>query len=91
MARLKLSGHCKLHFARVGDTGSPTVLLHASGAETMACSSSPTQDAWGRPFNQADFVDFAETDYAPNCERTAEIAAALLSFWRALDREEINS
>jgi pimeloyl-ACP methyl ester carboxylesterase len=51
----------------------------------------PDQDALRGHFTRANFVEYAETGHAPNWERPAEVAMALLNFWHGLDREEISS
>ena len=51
----------------------------------------PDQDALRRHFIRSDFIEYPETGHAPNWERPADVAAALLHFWRGLDSEEINS
>ena len=50
--------------------------------------SSADQDALRRHFPRANFVDYPETGHAPNWERPAEVAAALLAFWQGLDSQE---
>ena len=52
--------------------------------------SSADQAALHRHFPRASFVDYPETGHAPNWERPAEVAAALLAFWHGLDSQETN-
>lgn len=67
-----------------------------------AASDIPTHIFWGeqdgifpasdqeilrRHFPAAGFTAYAETGHAPNWERPAELAAALLAFWQTLDAE----
>jgi non-heme chloroperoxidase len=68
-----------------------------------AVSDIPTQILWGeddgifpaadqerlrRHFPEAGFTAYRQTGHAPNWERPAETAAALLGFWRAFETEE---
>ncbi len=72
-------------------------------APTDAPSAIPTLIFWGhddgifpnadqaklrRHFTNAKFIEYAETGHAPNWERPAEVAPALLEFWRDVESKE---